>query len=54
MPERRCDQELCPYWSGDGQVCTCAVLDIDEQARAAARRQMGLYEPEEAEDADCT
>lgn len=24
----RCKQELCPNWSGDGNVCPCAVLDL--------------------------
>lgn len=52
MGARGCEQEMCPYWSGDGRVCTCVQLDIDEQARDDARRQMGLREPEEADDAE--
>lgn len=23
-----CDQELCPNWSGDGNVCPCAIFDL--------------------------
>lgn len=23
----RCDQEMCPYWDGEG--CPCDVFDID-------------------------
>ncbi len=26
-----CKQELCIYWSGDGNVCPCALLDLDEE-----------------------
>jgi hypothetical protein len=22
-----CKQEMCPNWSGDGNVCPCAILD---------------------------
>lgn len=25
----RCRQELCQNWSGDGNVCPCAMLDLD-------------------------
>ena len=25
---RRCEMELCPHWSGDGDVCPCAVLEL--------------------------
>lgn len=25
----RCQQELCPNWSGDGDVCPCALFDIE-------------------------
>lgn len=25
----RCKQELCPNWSGDGNVCPCAIFDLD-------------------------
>lgn len=24
----RCDQELCENWSGDGNVCPCAILGM--------------------------
>jgi hypothetical protein len=24
-----CKQELCPNWSGDGNVCPCAIFDLD-------------------------
>ena len=24
-----CRQELCENWSGDGNVCPCAVFDIE-------------------------
>lgn len=27
----RCDQEMCPNWSGDGEVCPCAVFDLNGQ-----------------------
>ena len=30
----RCDQELCEYWSGDGNVCPCAVLGIEQPGTA--------------------
>lgn len=23
-----CDQEMCPNWTGDGDVCTCALFDL--------------------------
>lgn len=25
----RCAQELCQNWSGDGDVCPCAIFDLD-------------------------
>lgn len=25
----RCEQEMCPNWSGDGNVCPCAVFDLE-------------------------
>lgn len=25
----RCKQEMCPNWSGDGNVCPCAIFDLD-------------------------
>jgi len=25
----RCGQEMCPYWGGDGNVCLCALFDLD-------------------------
>lgn len=28
----RCEQELCPNWSGDGDVCPCAVLGIERSS----------------------
>lgn len=24
----RCAMELCPNWSGDGDVCSCTLLDL--------------------------
>ncbi|MFC5127448.1 hypothetical protein ACFPRL_30260 [Pseudoclavibacter helvolus] len=33
----RCEQELCPFWAGDGG-CPCAVLDLREDDREEARR----------------
>lgn len=24
-----CDQEMCPNWSGDGNVCPCAVFGLE-------------------------
>ena len=24
-----CEQEMCPRWSGDGNVCPCAVFGIE-------------------------
>lgn len=29
----RCDQEMCPHWSGDGDVCPCAVFNLDRPTR---------------------
>jgi hypothetical protein len=23
-----CGMEMCPNWSGDGEVCMCALLDV--------------------------
>lgn len=37
MPER-CDQETCPFWTGDG--CACAVLGIDEDERDEQRKSI--------------
>lgn len=31
----RCEQELCPFWGGDG--CICAVADIGEDEREQAK-----------------
>jgi hypothetical protein len=28
MPGDTCEQELCPNWSGDGNVCPCAIFDL--------------------------
>lgn len=25
----RCDMELCPNWTGDGNVCPCALFDLE-------------------------
>lgn len=25
----RCEAELCPNWSGDGDVCPCAVFGLE-------------------------
>lgn len=25
----RCKQELCQHWSGDGNVCPCALFNLD-------------------------
>jgi len=27
-----CDQEMCPNWSGDGDVCPCSLFDLDRPA----------------------
>jgi len=27
-----CQQEMCPNWSGDGNVCPCALFDLDTDA----------------------
>lgn len=35
-----CDQEMCPFWDGDG--CPCRVLDISDEERAQQRRAMGI------------
>jgi hypothetical protein len=32
----RCEQEMCPFWGGDG--CVCAVLDIDPDEREQAQQ----------------
>jgi hypothetical protein len=29
---RGCDEELCPNWSGDGNVCPCALFDLERPA----------------------
>lgn len=31
----QCDQELCPFWTGEG--CACAVFGIDEEEREQQR-----------------
>jgi hypothetical protein len=28
-----CEMELCPNWSGDGDVCPCAVFDLERPSR---------------------
>lgn len=28
----RCEAELCPNWSGDGDVCPCAVFGLERPA----------------------
>ncbi len=38
MADRRCEQELCPNWTGDGQVCVCALLDIEPPATEGVER----------------
>ena len=25
----RCGQEICPNWSGDGEVCVCRLFDLE-------------------------
>lgn len=30
MPDR-CEQEMCPHWTGDGMFCPCALFDIDPE-----------------------
>lgn len=37
----RCEQEECPFWDGDG--CPCRVLDISEEAREQAKRDLEAY-----------
>jgi len=32
----RCAQELCGNWSGEGDVCPCALFDIDDEDRPVA------------------
>jgi hypothetical protein len=39
----RCDEELCPFWTGGG--CACAVLCIDVAERQAAQRDLGIDVP---------
>jgi hypothetical protein len=34
---RRCAQELCENWSGDGRVCPCALLDLEGAERPIVR-----------------
>ncbi|MCU1591576.1 MAG: hypothetical protein JWP11_2832 [Frankiales bacterium] len=29
----RCAQEMCGNWSGDGDVCPCALFDIKPEDR---------------------
>lgn len=29
----RCEMELCPHWSGDGNVCPCAVFGLNDQGK---------------------
>jgi hypothetical protein len=36
----RCDEELCPFWTGDG--CACAVMGVDVAERRAAQRDLGI------------
>lgn len=40
----RCDQELCPYWTGDG--CACAVMGLDPSAAREALIRDGFMERE--------
>lgn len=38
-----CEQEMCPFWDGDG--CPCRVLDIDEETREQQKRALGIETP---------
>jgi len=33
----RCAQELCGNWSGDGEVCPCALFDLSDHERPIER-----------------
>jgi hypothetical protein len=34
----RCAQEMCPNWSGDGDVCPCAIFDLPRPDHAERER----------------
>jgi len=42
---RDCGQEECPNWSGDGNVCPCAIFDIPRRLRCSGCRE--LVRPED-------
>jgi hypothetical protein len=35
-----CDAEMCPYWSGDGDVCPCAVFGFQRPVCVECDRQI--------------
>lgn len=42
----RCEEEQCPFWTGDG--CACAVMDLDDDDRAAMKKRIGYPYEEDA------
>jgi hypothetical protein len=42
-----CEQEFCPFWSGDG--CACALLGIEDEDRAEAKQERGIVWPGDPE-----
>lgn len=46
----RCEMELCPNWSGDGDVCPCAVFGYDPPE---PERCEGDYNPDGGNDGVC-
>ena len=37
-----CRQELCRYWTGDGDACMCSILDIPtHNVEVVVARRMG-------------
>jgi hypothetical protein len=46
-----CEQELCPFWTGD-DGCSCAVFGIPESERRREQRALGIVHPEAAAAAD--
>jgi len=46
-----CEMESCPNWSGDGEVCPCAVFDLGRPARPRSYCE-GDYRPPGSDHAD--
>lgn len=42
----KCRMELCEYWGGDGRVCNCVLLDINEECGESISWWDGEYEGE--------